>query len=75
MTPLKLTRSQAKRLERNLQKPMKGREIAPGVVAHISDDAQPETIDALKELASAVMKMTDGELLELVGGYLKSRKK
>jgi hypothetical protein len=46
-------------------KRMIGREIMPGVVAHVSEDISDETIKALQELAKCVMNMPDEELAEV----------
>jgi hypothetical protein len=58
-------------------KRMIGREIAPGVVAHVAEDVSPETVEALKELARCVQDMTDEDLqeVELYADYLKSKHK
>src|SRR5690242_4853670 len=87
MTPLKATPSEAKRWQRNVeeqgkakkpkQKRMVGREILPGVVVHVAEDVSPKTIQALKDLALAVLKMTDEDLkeVEVFAEYLKSKNK
>jgi len=42
-----------------MNKPMVGREIAPGFVVHVAEDVQPETIEALKEMYYCLLKMID----------------
>lgn len=40
-----------------MTKRMVSREILPGFVVHVSEDVNPETIEALQELGKAVIKM------------------
>lgn len=74
---LKLTSGEVKRLERNLQRGMKGVEITPGAVVHVAKDVKPETIEALKELARIVQDMSDEDLkeVEVYADFLKSKYK
>lgn len=36
-----------------------GREIAPGFVAHVSEDVKPETIEALQEMGRLLMEQIE----------------
>lgn len=85
--PIHATPSEAARLKRNLddeKKPKRkkqprfvGREIMPGVVVHVREDVSEATINALKDLAVCVLKMTDEDLkeVEVFADYLKSKGK
>jgi hypothetical protein len=65
MTPIPTTPGDARKYISNLtgtkkrSKRMTAREILPGVVVHVADDVDPETMKALEEMMRLLIKQVD----------------
>jgi hypothetical protein len=69
MSPVKATKAQARRYERNLEGQGKREKKHPTpwrITLHAAPDVAPETLAALAALARRVMEMPEDELREFV---------